>query len=147
MSLALPYSASTRFNYESKLQISVCPIGGNGMRRLLIPSLIFLVLITSSQFLLLAGEEAPALFAELCTVCHGAGGKGDGPSAQGLEPKPADFTNCKAMAKDSDEVLFKMIKEGGQSVGRSTVMPAWRDSLGDPQIRDLVKFIRGLCKK
>lgn len=117
------------------------------MRRLLIPSLIFLVLITSSQFLLLAAEEAPALFAELCTVCHGAGGKGDGPSAQGLEPKPADFTNCKAMAKDSDEVLFKMIKEGGQSVGRSTVMPAWRDSLGDPQIRDLVKFIRGLCKK
>lgn len=117
------------------------------MSRLLIPSLIFLAHITSSQSLLLAAEEAPALFGELCTVCHGAGGKGDGPSAQGLEPKPADFTDCKAMAKDSDEVLFKIIKGGGQSVGRSTVMPAWGDSLSDQQIGELVKFIRGLCKK
>ena len=78
---------------------------------------------------------------------HGVGGRGDGPSAKGLEPKPADFTNCKVMAKDSDEVLLKIIKGGGQSVGRSTVMPAWGDSLSEQQIGDLVKFIRGLCKK
>ena len=117
------------------------------MSRLLIPSLILLACITSSQSLLLAAEEAPALFGELCSVCHGVGGKGDGPSAQGLEPKPADFTNCGAMAKDSDEVLFKIIKGGGQNVGRSTVMPAWGDSLRDQQIGELVKFIRGLCKK
>jgi cytochrome c oxidase cbb3-type subunit 3 len=94
-----------------------------------------------------ATEETAALFTELCSVCHGIGGKGDGPSAQGLEPKPADFTNCKAMAKDSDEVLFKIIKGGGQNAGRSTVMPAWGDSLSDRQIFELVKFIRALCKK
>jgi cytochrome c oxidase cbb3-type subunit 3 len=75
------------------------------------------------------------------------GGKGDGPSSQGLEPKPADFTDCKTMAKDSDEVLFNIIKGGGQSAGRSTVMPAWGDSLSEAQIRGLVQFIRGLCKK
>lgn len=46
---------------------------------------------------------------------------------RGLEPKPADFTNCKVMAKDSDDVLLKIIKGGGQSVGRSTVMPALTD--------------------
>ena len=80
-------------------------------------------------------------------MCHGAGGKGDGPSSQGLEPKPADFTNCQTMAKDSDEVLYKIIKSGGQSAGRSTVMPAWGDALSEPQIRGLVQFIRSLCKK
>jgi cytochrome c oxidase cbb3-type subunit 3 len=80
-------------------------------------------------------------------VCHGVGGKGDGPIAQGLQPRPADLTNCKAMAKESDDVLFKIIKGGGQSVGRSTAMPSWGDSLNERQIRDLVKFIRGLCKK
>ena len=96
---------------------------------------------------LLAAEKATVLFQELCSVCHGVGGKGDGPSAQGLEPKPADFTNCKVMAKDSDEVLLKIIKGGGQSVGRSTVMPAWGDALSEQQIGELVKFIRGLCKK
>jgi mono/diheme cytochrome c family protein len=94
-----------------------------------------------------AAEETAALFTELCSVCHGVDGKGDGPSAQGLEPKPADFTNCKTMAKDSDDVLFKIIKGGGQSVGRSTVMPSWGDSLSDQQIGELVKFVRALCKR
>ena len=117
------------------------------MGRLLIASLVFIVSMTLRPARVFAAEEPAALFIELCSVCHGVGGKGDGPGAQGLEPKPADFTNCKAMAKDSDDVLFKIIKGGGQSAGRSTVMPAWGDSLGDPQIVELVKFIRGLCKK
>lgn len=94
-----------------------------------------------------AAETADSLFGDVCAVCHGAGGKGDGPSAAGLHPKPADFTDCKAMAKDSDETLFKIIRDGGQSVGRSTVMPSWKDSLSEDQIRSLVKYIRGLCKK
>ena len=94
-----------------------------------------------------AAEKTAALFQELCFVCHGVRGKGDGPSARGLEPKPADFTDCKAMAKDSDEALLKIIKGGGQSVGRSTVMPAWGEALSERQIDELVRFIRGLCKK
>jgi cytochrome c oxidase cbb3-type subunit 3 len=111
---------------------------------------VFLISLAATLFLrspMLVAEATPELFRDLCTVCHGVGGKGDGPSAQGLEPKPADFTNCKVMSKDSDAVLFKIIKGGGQSAGRSTVMPAWGDSLSDQQIKDLVKFIRGLCKK
>jgi mono/diheme cytochrome c family protein len=74
------------------------------------------------------------------------GGQGDGPSASGLAPKPADFTNCQAMAKDTDDVLFQIIKGGGQSVGRSTVMPAWGDTLSDQQIHALVTLIRDFCK-
>jgi mono/diheme cytochrome c family protein len=117
------------------------------LRRLVTSSLVFAVSITLRLAPLSAAEDTATLFTELCSVCHGVGGKGDGPSAQGLEPKPADFTNCKAMAKDSDDVLFKIVKGGGQSAGRSTVMPAWGDSLSDQQIRGLVKYIRGLCKK
>jgi mono/diheme cytochrome c family protein len=117
------------------------------MSRSLIFSLIFIVSIALRPAPSLSAEETATLFRELCSVCHGVDGKGDGPSAQGLEPKPADFTNCKAMAKDSDDVLFEIIKGGGQSAGRSTVMPAWGDSLSDPRIRELVKFIRGLCVK
>ena len=116
------------------------------------PSISFLALgflcwSLSVSVLLLAAEKTAVVFQELCSVCHGVGGKGDGPSAQGLEPKPADFTNCQAMAKDSDEVLLKIIKGGGQSVGRSTVMPAWGDALSEQQIRELVKLIRGFCRK
>ena len=117
------------------------------MNRLLIFSLLSIVSIALQAARLSAAEGTATLFKELCSVCHGADGKGDGPSAKGLEPKPADFTNCKVMGKDSDDVLSKIIKGGGQSVGRSTVMPAWGDSLSDQQIRELVKFIRSLCKK
>ena len=78
--------------------------------------------------------------------CHGANGKGDGPAAAGLNPKPKDFTDCNAMAKNSDETLFKAIKEGGQSVGISPMMPSWGAALKDQQVKDLVTYIRSLCK-
>jgi len=32
------------------------------------------------------------LFKEYCAVCHGAGGKGDGPAADALKKRPADLT-------------------------------------------------------
>jgi mono/diheme cytochrome c family protein len=32
------------------------------------------------------------LFQEHCTVCHGVTGRGDGPAAAGLWPRPADLT-------------------------------------------------------
>ena len=116
------------------------------MCRFLLPFLLLIAAVILPSAHLSAAEPA-AIFRDTCSVCHGPGGKGDGPSSQGLEPKPADFTDCQRMAKDSDDVLFKIIKSGGQSAGRSTVMPAWGDSLSEPQIRGLVQFIRGLCKK
>ena len=114
--------------------------------KFLTASLVFIVSATLRPAPLSAAEETATLFREFCSLCHGVGGKGDGPSAQGLAPKPADFTNCKVMGQDSDDVLFKIIKGGGQSAGRSTVMPGWEGSLSDQQIGEFVKFIRGLCK-
>ncbi|WP_373049841.1 c-type cytochrome [Thalassovita aquimarina] len=38
-----------------------------------------------------AGEGA-ALYAENCSICHGATGRGDGEFAKGLRPAPADLT-------------------------------------------------------
>ncbi len=35
-------------------------------------------------------------FMENCAACHGAGGTGDGPAAEGLDPKPADLTTLSA---------------------------------------------------
>lgn len=109
--------------------------------------LVFLVAGAWFASSLVAAERAATIFLDLCSVCHGTGGKGDGPSAAGLHPKPADFTNCKVMAAESDETLYTIIKRGGQSVGRSTVMPSWGESLSDEQIRQLVAYIRSLCKK
>ena len=94
-----------------------------------------------------AADSARETFVDVCSICHGVGGKGDGPSAAGLNPRPADFTDCAVMQKQSDATLFTIIKRGGQGAGRSTVMPAWGDSLPDGQIRDLVSVVRGFCKR
>jgi len=96
---------------------------------------------------LLAAEKAPSLYKDLCASCHGPKGKGDGPAAAALNPKPKDFTNCKVMAAESDETLFKIINGGSQSVGRSAFMPSWGGSLNEQQIREMVSYIRSLCKK
>lgn len=37
-----------------------------------------------------------ALFMENCAACHGAGGRGDGPLAEGLSRPPADLTRLRA---------------------------------------------------
>ena len=91
--------------------------------------------------------NAASSYSSLCATCHGASGKGNGPAAAALNPKPKDFTDCKAMAKSSDETLFKTIKGGGQSVGLSAMMPAWGGSLTDSQIHNLVEYVRRFCKK
>lgn len=120
---------------------------GRTMTRRLVPVGLGFALIAAP------GPASPALgaaretFIELCSICHGTGGKGDGPSAAGLNPRPADFTNCSTMQAQSDASLFTIIKRGGQSAGRSTVMPAWGEALSDGQIRDLVAVVRGFCKK
>ncbi|MBI2087192.1 MAG: cytochrome c [Deltaproteobacteria bacterium] len=84
---------------------------------------------------------------QLCAGCHGTKGKGDGPAAAALNPKPRDHTDCKGMAKESDDSLFKVIKEGGQGAGRSPLMPPWKASLKDPDVQNLVAYIRSFCKK
>jgi len=39
---------------------------------------------------LAAGKK---IFTTTCVSCHGAAGKGDGPAAMALEPRPANFTD------------------------------------------------------
>ena len=95
-------------------------------------------------------QKAPGAasnYSNYCASCHGATGKGDGPAAGALFPKPKNFAECKRMAVISDETLFKATKDGGPSVRLSPIMPAWGGSLTDQQIHDLVGYIRSLCKK
>ena len=79
-----------------------------------------------------------------CQRCHGPQGKGDGPAGKLLKTKPADWTDKSKMSKLSDDYLYKIISGGGGAVGKSTLMPAFKDKLSDQQIRDVISFIRGL---
>ena len=79
-----------------------------------------------------------------CSACHGESGKGDGPAAVALNPKPRNYTDCAVMGKKSDAELFKVIKEGGPAVGLSPLMVAWGTQLSDKEIWDIIAFIRSI---
>lgn len=90
-------------------------------------------------------EEGKKLYGQFCSSCHGQSGKGDGPAAAALNPKPRDHTDRAYMSKLSDEDLLKVIKNGGASIGKSPLMPPWSASLKDDQIKDVIAYIRTLC--
>jgi len=94
-------------------------------------------------------DEAAAKgnFTTFCAKCHGDTGKGNGSGAATQATKPRDFTDCARMAKESDDMLFKVIKDGGKPNGFSGDMQAWNNAFEDPEIKDLVAYIRTFCKK
>jgi mono/diheme cytochrome c family protein len=88
--------------------------------------------------------EARALFRSRCSVCHGDSGKGDGPAAAALVPKPRDYTQSDWQKATTDEQIRKVILLGGSGVGKSPVMPANADLEAKPAVVDeLVKLVRG----
>ena len=108
-----------------------------------------LLLIAASYLPVVAADLAAAKkdFVRFCAKCHGAEGKGDGPQADALDPKPRDLTDCARMKPITDDTLFTAIKEGGAAVKLSKDMPAWKDGMDDDEIHDLVAYVRSLCTK
>lgn len=91
-------------------------------------------------------QNGKKIFETTCAPCHGIEGKGNGPAAGGLNPKPRNFTDAAVMEKLSDEHIFKTIREGGGAVGKSPLMPA-QPQLSDPEIWDLVAYVRTFAQK
>lgn len=80
------------------------------------------------------------LYAQTCSPCHGPGGKGDGPAAATLNPKPADHTSKAVIGARTDEELHNIIKMGGGVVGKPT-MPA-TPQFSDKDVADVIAYLR-----
>jgi|TARA_B100001964_G_C14128369_1_gene551668 mono/diheme cytochrome c family protein len=87
-----------------------------------------------------------AKYKQFCSECYGQSGKGDGPAAASLNPKPRDHSDGKYMKTLSDEQITKITKMGGPAVGKSPTMPPWGGALSDADIKNVVAFIRTLAK-
>ena len=90
-------------------------------------------------------RPAAELYATNCASCHGPRGGGDGPLSAGLVPKPAKHADGAYMNALSNDHIFKVIKEGGGSVGKSATMAPWGPSMSDDEIHGLVAFLRTLA--
>jgi len=83
---------------------------------------------------------AEQLFSDNCVLCHGEKGVGDGPGAKTIKVKPANFTDPKLQASETDGALFWKMTNGRGP------MPSWKDDLSEKERWELVNYIRKLGK-
>ena len=93
-----------------------------------------------------AAESGESLYQTYCSQCHGMRGNGMGVNVRDMSVQPRDHTDKVAMSSRSDADLHKAIKEGGQAISKSVLMPPWGKVLSDGEIDSLVKYLRVLCK-
>lgn len=81
-----------------------------------------------------------------CSSCHGAEGAGDGAAAASLNPKPRSLTDVAWQEETTDERIYKVIKEGGASLGLSATMAPWGGVLSDEETQQMVDLVRSFAK-
>ena len=100
---------------------------------------------TSLEFGKASVGRGKVLYKEYCMQCHGATGKGDGPAAANLEPKPAIHANM-AFDQVPVEYLYNMINYGGAAMGKSANMPYWGLTIGQQGVADVMAYLRTTFK-
>ena len=83
--------------------------------------------------------DGKKLYITNCAPCHGDRGRGDGPAAQALNPKPADHSSA-LVQNETDGALFWKLSQGRNP------MPAYGKILTEQQRWELVNYIRTLAK-
>jgi mono/diheme cytochrome c family protein len=80
-------------------------------------------------------------------VCHGPDGRGNGPAAPSLIPRPRDFTLGQFKYKStapgqppSDADLIDVVANGLPA----SAMPYWKGTLSDADIRDVIAYVKSL---
>ena len=92
-------------------------------------------------------NAAREVFTSRCAACHGAEGKGNGPGAVALNPKPRNYHDRDWQSRVTDDDIKKTITFGGAAVGKSPMMPASPDLEQKPEVVDgLVRLVRDFGK-
>jgi len=94
-----------------------------------------------------ATQLADQIFQQRCATCHGPEGRGDGPGAQMLNPKPQNYHDKKWQASVTDDDMAKAIVYGGAAVGKSPRMASNPDLADHPDIvKALIAKVRAFGK-
>lgn len=80
-----------------------------------------------------------ATYQAKCAICHGQRGKGDGPAALTMNPRPVDLTVH--VPQHAQGEIYYWISEG---VG-GTQMPGWKDQLTEGERWQVVRFLQALA--
>jgi mono/diheme cytochrome c family protein len=88
-----------------------------------------------------ATSDGKVIYEQMCVLCHGFTGEGNGEAALSLDRKPANFLAIKNISSVSDGEFFWKI-----TVGKSP-MASYDELLTEDQRWKLVNYIRELNKK
>lgn len=86
-------------------------------------------------------ERARQTFATRCAQCHGPAGRGDGPVAKTLQPRPRNFSLAQWQREVTDERIAQVVQMGGVAVGKSPLMPPHPDLKG-AELAELIALLR-----
>jgi len=84
-----------------------------------------------------ATKAGKKLYAQNCSICHGAKGKGDGLAGMALNPRPSDFTK-EIVQNQNDGAIHWKITEG------RAPMASYKAEFTEEQRWQLVNYIRSL---
>lgn len=98
-----------------------------------------------------AQGQAPApsrgaeLYAKWCAGCHGEEGRGDGPAADRMLPRPRDFTRALYQVRTTpsgslptDDDLMRIIDRGMPG----TAMPGWQKKFSPEERREILQHLK-----
>jgi cbb3-type cytochrome c oxidase subunit III len=104
-------------------------------------------LLWSARATIEAQPRGKAVYDAHCVECHGTAGRGDGPSAAYLVPRPRDFTSGKYKIRTTESGTVPTDDDLIASVRRGlygTAMPGWDRILSDGDIADVVQYVKSL---
>ena len=102
----------------------------------------FLLLIPTPSTTQKGNKVANDIYKYNCSMCHGGGGNGTGPTAGALPVSPPNWTNPNWQASITDVGIRNAIVYGGKYNGRSDFMPAHPHLKDTEELDELVKLIR-----
>jgi cytochrome c6 len=91
-----------------------------------------ILLVHSVSFAVPPGEQ---VYKQKCQVCHGASGMGDSPAGKAMHVKPVNHPDVQ---KQTMAQMVDAVKNGQGG------MRPFGSALNDEQIRESVKYFRGL---
>ena len=86
-------------------------------------------------------ERGKRIYETYCEECHGETGRGDGPRAPLLAPRPGNLVSAATSTK-SNEDLLEIITNGAPR----SAMRGWKDTLTEEDRLNVLTFIRSLVR-
>jgi cbb3-type cytochrome c oxidase subunit III len=95
-----------------------------------------------------SADDGAMIYREQCAVCHGADGRGDGPAAGLLDPRPRDFTKGRYKFRSTPTGTLPTLADVVATISRGlrgTSMPGFADLLAPQAIDAVARHVLALA--